>query len=135
MSHRKKSFQAAFFICVGITFIVSGCANQIMQGYVGGSMLRVVEDYGMPTAAYDSDVPGERAFIWVLRSSRVTPGVVNTTANYSSSNLFATTLVAPPYVSTNSCNYTLYGKKTRENVSGPAAWTITRFKEAPLRCQ
>lgn len=131
----NKRIYRGLIASLSLCLLLAGCANQIMQGYVGGSMLRVVEDYGMPTAAYDSEVPGERAFIWVLSSSRVNIGVANTYASFSDSSLFATTLVSPPYVSTSSCNYTLYGKKVRDDIVGPAAWKITGFREPKLMCQ
>lgn len=120
-----------------------GCATatQIMQGYVGQPLLRVVEDYGMPVAAFETE-PGSRAFIWQLKQQGVTPQVAfgqasaNSTlsGNNINTQLFGSSIVFPATVSESSCNYTIYAKRVRTDIVGPGAWVVTGFKTPKFIC-
>ena len=59
-------------ICGFLLVILSGCASQIMQRYIGQDAREVVVDYGPPANAMDMG-DGRRAFQWVMDSSYTTP--------------------------------------------------------------
>ncbi|MDO9025299.1 hypothetical protein [Zwartia sp.] len=125
---KKKSILMIFL------FLMSGCASQIMQSYIGQPLLRVVEDYGMPVAAFDSE-PGVRSFIWVLQSQGVTPQLTTGSATVTGNQLFASTITYPATYTSSSCNYAIYARKTRDDIDGVGAWTVVGYKTPPLRCQ
>lgn len=112
-----------------------------MQGYVGQPLLRVVEDYGMPVAAFETE-PGSRAFIWQIRKSYTSPqvamgqGSANSAlaGNTLNTQLFGSSIVFPATVSESACNYTIYAKRVRTDIVGPGAWVVTGFKTPKLMC-
>ena len=63
-------FITAMFLLAAIS--LGGCASTIMKGYVDRPISNVVEDYGMPSAAYDLG-DGLRAFVWQISSSYTMP--------------------------------------------------------------
>jgi hypothetical protein len=116
------------------TILVSGCASQIMKGYVGKPISNVVEDYGMPSGSFEVEV-GKRAFIWQMNDSYVIPGHTNSTGTIVGNSVFTNTYTSPPVISTNRCAYVLYAAQTRTDIEGPAAWTVTGFKKPKLDCE
>lgn len=114
---------------------LTGCASMIMKGYVGQSLLSVVEDYGTPTSAYDTGREQERAFIWVMGSTYVSPQVSRTNVGVVGNQLYGSTVTAPATVSTSRCSYVIYAKRTRMDIEGPAAWTVVDFKRPSLMCE
>ena len=63
-----------------VVALLTGCASQIMQGYVGKDVREVMLDYGAPANAFDMG-DGRRAFQWVIGSSYTTPVSAKTTGN------------------------------------------------------
>ena len=61
------------FFLLTAALILTGCASQIMSGFVGKPMTEVVGQYGFPAASYDVDT-NKRAFVWQLNNSVVVPG-------------------------------------------------------------
>lgn len=137
------SLSIKLFVATLVALILFGCASatQIMQGYVGQPLLRVVEDYGLPVAAFETE-PGSRAFIWQIKKQAVTPqiamgqGSANSTltGNNLNTQLFGNSIVFPATVSESSCNYTIYAKRVRTDIVGPGAWVVTGFKTPKFMC-
>lgn len=42
------------------SFLIAGCASDIMKSYIGRTVADVILDYGPPTAAFDVMVGGVR---------------------------------------------------------------------------
>lgn len=124
--------------CMTAAFILTGCASQIMQNYVGKPVSEAVMDYGPPVAAIETG-PEEKAFIWSMEQSTVIPGHSNTSGSVygvGNSAFFNTqTYTTPSYVASSQCAYTLFAKRTRKDIDGPAAWTVTGFKAPRLMCE
>ncbi|MER8385273.1 hypothetical protein NKH14_07075 [Mesorhizobium sp. M1380] len=125
-------------ILVGVMLLLCGCASQIMQSYVGKPLSDAVSDYGTPVYSFDTGA-GARTFLWSKNSSFVIPGSSTTTANVSTfgntAQLYGTTTYHPPVSVSQQCTYAVYAKRTREDIEGPAAWTITGFKPPRLECE
>jgi len=129
-----------------ILLFVSGCASQIMQGYVGKDVRDIMLDYGPPANAFDMG-DGRRAFQWVIDSSFTTPTYVTTTGAVNTSgtvNTYGNTSYghANSWVNSNSvihggqtinsrCIYTLFGV-WNEARNG---WDVVGFKSPRLDCE
>ena len=105
-----------------------------MSSYVGKPVSTVVSDYGMPAGAYDVDST-KRAFVWQMNNSVITPGASYTSGTMIGSQMFATIYNAPGYASNYTCTYTLFATKTRNDIEGPAAWTVVGFQKPSLACE
>ncbi len=134
---------------LALTLLISGCASQIMQGYVGQTVADVMGDYGMPATAFDMP-DGTRAFLWQMGQSSSYGGNSYTTGSYigntsaygygntayanTTGNMFATTYTSPVFTTTSTCGYMLYAKKVAD-LDSPAAWKIVSFKKPRLDCE
>lgn len=118
----------------GAALLLSGCASQIMQGYVGRPMSAAVEDYGMPAGGFET-APGQRAFIWHINSVYSVPGQTSTSATIVGNSVFSNSYTAPPSVISDTCTYVLYATQTRTDIEGPAAWTVTGYKKPKFGCE
>ena len=112
---------------------LSGCASQIMKSYIGQPVSAVVEEYGMPSGAYDIE-PGKRAFIWTMTTSVVIPGTTTAYGTAIGNQVFMQGYTTPGVVSSDSCNYVMYATRTRIDIEGPAAWQVTGFKKPKFMC-
>lgn len=111
-----------------------GCASSIMKSYVGQPITAVIEDYGMPSGAYDVE-PGKRAFMWTMNTTVYIPGYTSTYGTQIGNQIFMSGYSSPGVASTDSCNYVMYAKQTRTDIQGPAAWTVTSFKKPSIWCE
>lgn len=129
-----KKLIPVLVVCIAL----AGCASQIMQGYVGKTVADAVMDYGAPETAFDIS-KHERAFVWKMRNSTIIPGSSNTYGNvtgYGNMAFYnAHTYTSPSFVSEGTCAYVLYAKRSRKDIQGPAAWTVTGFKKPRLDCE
>jgi hypothetical protein len=118
--------------------LLAGCASQIMQNYVGKPLSDAVSDYGPPVYSFDTG-PGERAFLWSMNNSFVLPGTTTTNASVAvygnTAQLYGTTTTNPPVSVSQQCTYAVYAKRTRSDIEGPAAWTVTGFKKPRIDCE
>lgn len=114
--------------------VLTGCASQIMQAYVGKDVREVMLDYGAPANAFDMG-DGRRAFQWVIGSSFTTPvtattsGRVNAIGNMAWVN--SNTRITGGQTISSNCLYTLFGK-WNESAQG---WFVTDFKKPNLMCE
>jgi len=117
--------------------LLTGCAAQIMQSYVGKSLGDAVASYGPPSYAYDTG-PNTRTFIWSMQKRTVLPGYATTNANVSwygnMATGTATTTYTPPVAITGTCHYAIHAQRTRTDFDGPAAWTITGYNPPRVGC-
>lgn len=132
---KKIDLKTIFSFCfiLGVV-LISGCASQIMGGYVGRPITAVISEHGMPVGSYDVSAD-QRAFIWSKDSSYVIPGSSFTSGTLVGNQMFANTYSSPSYVGTSSCNYVLIARKTRTDIEGPAAWTVIGFEKPRFVCE
>jgi hypothetical protein len=114
--------------------LITGCASKIMQAYVGQPISAVVEDYGMPSGAFDIE-PGKRAFVWSISTNIFIPGATTTYGTAIGNQLFLNSYSSPGVMTSDSCNYVLYAEKHRSDIEGPAAWRVTSFKKPGFWCE
>ncbi len=119
-----------------MALFLAGCASQIMQDYVGHPISDVIADYGMPSGEFEVG-KGEKAFVWNMDSTVVSPGTSFTNGRVVSSagTFHSSTFTSPTVVSQDTCGYMLYAKRTRKDIEGPAAWTVTGFKKPRFECE
>ncbi|MCB2128806.1 MAG: hypothetical protein KDE03_06935 [Rhodobacteraceae bacterium] len=109
--------------------ILSGCASQIMSGYVGRDVTDVVVKYGPPVNAFDLP-DGRRAFQWRIDSSYAVPGVTNYSGYTYGGYTTGTATTSGGFFGSQTCFYTLYAKSTDQK-----RWTITGFEPPRLDCE
>ena len=114
--------------------LTTGCASRIMQSYIGQPISAVVEDYGMPSGAFDTDL-GKRAFIWSMSVNVLIPGTTTTYGTAVGNQLFMNSYSSPGIMTSDSCNYVLYAERHRTDIEGPAAWVVTSFKKPSFWCE
>lgn len=111
-------------------FLLSGCASQIMQSYVGGSIQEPILDYGPPTNVLDLE-DGRRAYQWRITSSGAMPVTSPTTATvYGSAGYataYGTSTTYVPY--SQECLYTLTAVQQGER------WIVDGFRDPGFWCE
>lgn len=119
---------------LAVAIFLAGCASQIMGGFVGKPVTTVISQYGFPAGAYDVE-KNKRAFVWQMNNSVVIPGSSFTSGTVIGNQMFANTYTSPGYASSSTCAYVLYAEKTRNDIEGPAAWTIVGFEKPKMSCE
>jgi len=119
---------------LALAVLLTGCASQIMSGFVGKPVTAVIGQYGFPAGAYEVD-KNKRAFVWQMNNSVVVPGSSFTSGTVIGNQIFANTYTSPAYASSFACSYVMYAEKTRQDIEGPAAWTIVGFEKPSLGCE
>ncbi|NVK00608.1 MAG: hypothetical protein HWE12_03610 [Oceanospirillaceae bacterium] len=121
-------------VLIAVAALISGCASQIMQSYMGKDVREVMLEYGPPANAFDMP-NGTRAFQWVMNTSFTTPSYATTTgtvSNYGySSWVNANTTITGGQTINSSCIYTAFGR-WNESTQG---WTLVDFKKPKLLCE
>lgn len=110
-----------------IVLVVSSCASQIMQGYVGKDIAEVAVERGPPSASFDMP-DGRRAFQWSIDASYVMPTSTTGTAYQAGNMVFASTQSTGGQIINSRCIYTLYAE---EQANG--RWIVVGF-EPPKLC-
>ncbi len=122
-----------FTTFIGI-LVLSGCASQIMNSYVGNDVREVMVDYGTPDNAFDMG-NGRRAFQWIMNDNYTTPTTVTTTANIntydSNSWVNSNTIITGGQTMNSKCIYTMFGRWNEDR----QGWYITDFKKPSLMCE
>jgi hypothetical protein len=121
-------------ILAAIIMLLAGCASQIMGGFVGKPVTTVISQYGFPAGAYDVE-KNKRAFVWQMNKGVVIPGSSFTSGTVIGNQMFANTYTSPGYATSSTCVYVLYAEKTRNDIEGPAAWTIVGFEKPKMLCE
>lgn len=119
--------------------VLSGCATQIMNGFIGQTVQDVALRYGPPFNVMDMG-DGRRAFQWKISQSIIIPTTSTTygTANvyappgsaFATVNTQATTTTTPGGVSSFDCLYTMFGQWSEQR----AAWVMTSYQRPNLMC-
>lgn len=121
-------------IIVILSFLILGCASQIMRSYIGKDIREVMLDYGPPANAFDMG-DGRRAFQWVMNSSYTTPVTATTTGSVSntgySSWVNTNTTITGGHTVNSKCIYTLFGRWDEISES----WIIKDFKKPKFMCE
>jgi hypothetical protein len=106
-------------------FMDSGCASEIMQGYVGKDITEAVLDHGAPTNVVNLP-DGRTAFQWSKTSSYTAP----ITTNIQAYGNYATATSYGGNTSYSECPYTLFAKPNSKK-----SYTIIGFKKPPIVCE
>lgn len=114
-------------LLVASAIFLAGCAEQVMDSFVGQDISAVMTQYGPPTASFDMP-DGRHAFQWRMTDEVVMP--MTTTYNgYGYGNSmsgYATTTGG--YMGTQVCHYTLYTKKNGKS------WTVIGYEPPRIGC-
>lgn len=117
-------------IALTAALLVSGCASQIMEGYVGKSVQEPILDYGPPANVIRMN-DGRRAYQWSMTNSGVLPMTTPSSATIYGSggyaNIVGQTTTYVPY--SNDCLYTLTAQE-RDN-----DWIIDGYRKPRLACE
>ncbi|WP_235604779.1 hypothetical protein [Sulfitobacter sp. EhC04] len=105
--------------------MLSGCASEIMSGYVGKDVTDAVLDYGPPANVVKLP-DGRTAFQWSRTSSYTAP----TTTNFTGFGNYVTATTYGGGTSYSECLYTLFGKPNPQG-----SYTITGFRQPTLMCE
>lgn len=121
-------------ISILLVTILSGCASQIMNSYVGKDVREVMLDYGPPNNAFDL-AEGQRAFQWVKNNSYTMPATANTSGSintYGSSTwVNSNTTITGGQTINSKCVYTLIAEWNKE----VELWRIISFRKPSLMCE
>lgn len=116
------------------TFLVAGCASQIMSGYIGQSVQEAMLDYGPPINSFDMP-DGSRAFQWVLTSSYVQPTTISQSGNVQTSgndlSWMSNTRITGGQQVTNACAYTMLARW----IDASKAWVFYDFRKPRFLCE
>lgn len=104
--------------------LLSGCATEILQGYVGKDITEVVLDYGAPANVLKLP-DGRTAFQWNRTSSFVTP----TTTEIQGYGSYATATTYGGGVTSYDCLYTLFAQPNAQN-----SYTVVGYREPSFEC-
>jgi len=117
-------------LVIGGLFLLSACASQIMEGYVGKSINEPILDYGPPTNVIEL-AKDQRAYQWARTNTGVMPITSPTTATVYGGGTFATVFGSSttyvPY--SNACVYTLLATNQANE------WIVTGFRQPTLDCE
>ncbi len=136
-----KKLLVVLFVCV-----LSACASQIMQSYIGQPVQAIMLDYGAPSNAFD--MPDKtRVFQWSMSTSYITPINVHTTGNvntlgsgtaignsfHGSANSWmnSNTQITGGQTYNNNCVYSMFTKWNEKDKT----WYVTGFKAPKLMCE
>lgn len=113
---------------------LTGCASQIMNGFVGKPLQEVMVRYGPPANAFDMG-DGRRAFQWVMTSTYVTPTTAYTTGTaYGHGNSVSwtqnTRIVGGQPIS-NQCAYTMFGRWS----DSANSWMMEGYQKPNIMCE
>lgn len=117
-----------------IALALSGCASQIMKGYVGQPLQMAMVDHGPPVNAFDMP-DGTRAFQWVKKRSFVMP-----VSSYQSGNASVVgntvwwtqnTRISGGQPIHSECAYTMFARWDE----GANAWMLTGFQKPRWACE
>lgn len=118
-------------LALALILIVSGCAEQVMSGFVGKDISAVVAQYGPPANAYDMP-DGRRAFQWRIDKALVMP-TTTTYQGYGNSYGYGTSLTGTAtttggYMGSRACFYTLYATGSGNR------WTVAAYEPPRMGC-
>lgn len=123
---------------ISMLLVLSGCASQAMQSYVGHPVQEVMLEYGPPANAFD--MPDKtRVFQWKMEDHYTAPTRVNT---YSTGNTYGAGNSSSIWMSSNStitggetysqeCLYSMFAKWNKSQKT----YIITGFKKPDLMCE
>lgn len=112
-------------VLAALALLVSGCASDIMAGYVGQDITDVMLDYGPP--ANVMELPdGRVAFQWTEEQSYTSP----TTTNVYGYGNYATATTYGGTTSNWNCVYTFFAKPNPQG-----SHTVIGIKQPDLMCE
>lgn len=105
--------------------VLSGCASEIMQGYVGRDITDVIVQYGPPSNVFEMP-DGRVAFQW----STSTPIIMPTTTTYNVHDGYGYSTTTGGYVGDQTCVYTFFAQPNSQN-----SHTVVDFQQPDIMCE
>ena len=122
------------FAAIWLSTILTGCASQIMSGYLGEPVQMAMLDYGPPLNAFDLP-DGTRAFQWVLTHTYVTPTTIsqsgNVRATAGNANWISKTKISGGQPISTTCAYTMLARWDEDRT----AWIFYDFRKPRFGCE
>lgn len=117
------------FVFGSIAFLVTGCATQVLQSYVGQPITEPILDYGPPTNVVELE-NGRRAYQWAIDSSGYIPITTPSTGTIYGSGGYATvTTTSTSYVPySDRCIYTLIAVEQQDR------WIVESYRDPSFMC-
>lgn len=114
--------------CFALTLALSGCATDIMRGYVGRPPEAVMARYGPPIDV--RDLPdGRRAYQWMESETETSGGEATTKIEHGRNDRPRTrTEYSPTTTKERRCFYTFYARRTAYG------WQIEDFERPEFGC-
>lgn len=111
-------------------FVLTSCASQIMESYIGKDIKEVMMDYGAPSAVLDLD-KGKKAYQWHKVTTEHVPAQVYTTSSaYGMLHTPVTnTYFTPAYSYSSDCFYTFIAEQRGDK------WVVASFRSPALMCE
>ncbi|WP_148293981.1 hypothetical protein [Azospirillum sp. B4] len=122
-----------FGLIIALALGLSGCATDIMQGYIGRAPQEVMARYGPPYIIFDMP-DGRRAYQWLQISHSTSTGSEESHTRWvDGSNghreSVTTTQIIPSTTEVHKCFYTMYAHQT------PAGgWVFDSFEKPEFGC-
>jgi hypothetical protein len=117
-------------LIVAMAIVLSGCASQIMESYVGKSVQEPILDYGPPVNVMQLE-DGRRAYQWRLTQSGAVPVSSPSYATaYGSGGMvtaYGSTTTFVPY--SQDCVYTLTAREQG------GRWIVDGYRRPSLACE
>ncbi|WP_414897841.1 hypothetical protein [Rhodovulum sp. YEN HP10] len=109
---------------------LTGCASQIMKGYVGKPVTEAMLDYGAPSNVMTLE-DGRRAYQWTIQNTGTVAVPTTSTATVygagGTATAFGQSTSYVPY--SEKCVYTLTASQQGE------AWIVDGFRKPRLACE
>jgi hypothetical protein len=125
-----RSLRVALTVMLG--FSLTGCATDIMRGYIGRTPQDVMARYGPPDNVFDMP-DGRRAYQWLEVSESTSPGSEQTRTRWVEKRdgrreRVTTTEISPPVSERKKCYYTMYAHRDRGD------WIFDSFQQPEFGC-
>lgn len=125
----RKSILISVLASTVLASALTGCASDIMQGFVGQGLETAMAQYGPPDAQFDLP-DGRRAFQWVDINTSTSPGQIAEEVSHGPNGRRTQTELTPAATTYNRCFYTMYARYD------PArrGWVFDSFEPPAFGC-
>ncbi|PTW46049.1 hypothetical protein [Rhodovulum kholense] len=117
-------------LTVLFAIVLSGCASQVLNSYVGKPVTEAMLDYGAPSNVIDLE-DGRRAYQWTIHDTGTVAVPTTSTATVygagGTATAFGQSTSYVPYSET--CVYTLTASQQGK------AWIVDGFRKPRLACE
>ena len=120
-------------LLIALALGLSGCATDIMQGYIGRTPQEVMARYGPPDNIFDMP-DGRRAYQWLQISQSTSAGSEESRTRWvergnGHRERITTTQISPLTTEVQKCFYTMYAHR-----APPGTWVFDSFEKPEFGC-